>query len=240
MQTLAHESVSVIIPAAGQGKRMGASVPKPFLSIKDKPVLWYTLTRFLTNPLVSEIILVVSPAIREDAETLAASLKSTIPVKIREGGKERQDSVWQGIQAATPGNSVLAVHDAVRPFFAPSVLHDGMQLLKKFHGAAAGIPVVHTIKKTEGQEITGTVPRDSLVQIHTPQLFHASILKTVYEKAYSDHFYGTDECMLAERYGYKLAVIPDTPDNIKITTPFDLQMAEMLVKKYESSYWPGI
>jgi len=240
MQTLAHESVSIIIPAAGQGTRMGTSIPKPFLSIKEKPILWYTLARFLTNPLVSEIILVVTPAMWEDTESLVASLKSAIPVKIREGGKERQDSVWEGIQAAAPGNSVLAVHDAVRPFFAPSVLHDGMQLLKTFHGAAAGVPVVHTIKKTEGQKIIETVPRDSLIQVHTPQLFHASILKRVYEKAFSDNFYGTDECMLAERYGYKLAVIPDTPENMKITTPFDLQMAEMLVKKYESSYWPGI
>ena len=215
---------------------MGASTPKPFLLIKDRPVLWYTLARFLTNPLVSEIILVVSPTIWEDAKALAASFESPIPIKIREGGKERQDSVWQGIQASAPDSSVLAVH----PFFAPSVLHDGMALLKTFHGAAAGVPVVHTIKETEGQAIVGTVPRDSLVQIHTPQLFHASVLRTVYEKAFSEHFYGTDECMLAERYGYKLAVIPDTPENIKITTPFDLQMAEMLVENYESSYWSGI
>ncbi len=219
---------------------MGTPTPKPFLLLGHKPVLWYTLSRFLANPYVAEIVLVVSPEIRQDTERLVKSLDTPIPVKITKGGKERQDSVLRGIQAANENTGVIAVHDAVRPFFAPSVIHDGIQLLKTYHGAAAGVPVVHTIKQVEGREIIHTLPRESLVQIHTPQLFHASVLRAVFDKTYTENFYGTDECMLAERYGYKLAIIPDTQENIKITTPFDLQMAEILVKKHETAYWPGV
>lgn len=219
---------------------MGSEVPKPFLHIRNKPVLWYTMMRFVQNTYVSEIILVVSPDVYDEAEKIVRELNSGITVKITPGGAERQDSVRAGLQLADIKNSVILVHDAVRPFFAPSVIHEGLQLLKKYHGAAAGIPVIHTIKRVEGNRIIETVPRDDLIQIHTPQLFHASVLREAFAKAAADGFYGTDECMLAERYGYMLALIPDTYDNIKLTTPFDLQMAENLVKKHETAYWPGL
>jgi len=219
---------------------MGTEIPKPFLTLLNKPVLWYTLNRFLNNPFVDELILVVSPELKHRAVELVNSLNSQIPVKVTEGGLERQDSVWNGIKSVDEKNSVILVHDAVRPFFAPSVIEDGLLLLKKYHGAAAGIPIVHTVKRVEGKKIVETVPRDNLIQIHTPQMFHASVLKDVYKKAFSQAFYGTDECMLAERYGYSLAIIQDTPENIKITTPFDLVTAEYLVKKYEASYWSGL
>ncbi|MDD5582995.1 MAG: 2-C-methyl-D-erythritol 4-phosphate cytidylyltransferase [Candidatus Marinimicrobia bacterium] len=235
-----HEKISVIIPAAGLGTRIKASIPKPLLLINNKPILWYTLGRFLTNPSVAEIVLVVSPDIQEESEKLVASLRPIMPIKIIEGGKKRQDSVWNGIQAADNSATILVIHDAVRPFFAPTVIDDGIQLLNTYHGATAGVPVVHTIKRIEGKTIMETIPRESLVQIHTPQLFHASILRKVYQQAQSENFYGTDDCMLAEHYGYKLAVIPDTYENIKITLPFDLQIAKMLVKKYESTYWSRI
>lgn len=240
MKSLDYERISVIIPAAGLGKRMGTDIPKPFLPLFNKPVLWFTLNRFLNNPFVDEIILVVSPELKDKTVKLVNSLDSTIPVKITMGGAERQDSVLNGIKSINDKNSVILVHDAVRPFFAPSVIHDGLQFLKKFHGAAAGIPVVHTVKRVEGQKIIETIPRDHLIQVHTPQIFHTAVLKDVYEKAFSQGFYGTDECMLAERYGYSLAIIPDTPENIKITTPFDLVTAEYLVKKYDTSYWSGL
>jgi 2-C-methyl-D-erythritol 4-phosphate cytidylyltransferase len=240
MKSLEHEKISVIIPAAGKGKRMGMETPKPFLLIRNKPVLWFTLNRFLNNPYVEEIILVVSGDLLSEADLLVKELKSPMPVKITEGGAERQNSVWEGIKSANEKNSVILVHDAVRPFFAPSVIHDGLRLLKTYQGAAAGVPVVHTIKRTEGNMIRETVPREDLIQIHTPQIFHASVLKTAFKQAFSEGFYGTDECMLAERYGYTLALIPDTPENIKLTTPFDLQTAEILVTKYETAYWPGL
>jgi len=240
MKSLDYERISVIIPAAGVGKRMGAEIPKPFLLLLNKPILWYTLNRFLNNRFVDELILVVSSDLKDNAVELVNCLDSDIPVKITEGGSERQDSVWNGIQSVNEKNSVILVHDAVRPFFSPTVIHDGLQSLKTFHGAAAGIPIVHTVKRAEGQKIVETIPRDNLIQIHTPQIFHASVLKDVYNKAFSQGFYGTDECMLAERYGYSLAIIPDTPENIKITTPFDLVTAEYLVKKYDTSYWPGL
>ncbi len=240
MKSLDNVRISVIIPAAGLGKRMGSETPKPFLTLFNKPVLWYTMMRFIKHPFVDELILAVSPNVNDMAVDLVKHLNSNIPVKITEGGPERQDSVWNGIKAANRENNVILVHDAVRPFFASSVIHDGLQLLKKYHGAAAGIPVVNTVKRVEGEKIVETVPRDDLIQIHTPQMFHSSVLKDVYKKAYSHGFYGTDECMLAERYGYTLAIIQDIPENIKITTPFDLVTAEYLVKKYETSYWTGL
>ncbi len=233
-----ERKLAVIIPAAGSGKRMGQAVPKPLIRLDGMTILERTLRRFSELPLY-EMIVVISEAIRKETERICSRLETPFPLRLAVGGKERQDSVWNALGALDRESDIVAVHDAARPFFDPGFFRRAFSLLETHDGVVAGCPAAYTMKKVSGMLIQETLPREALWQANTPQIFHRKILEDAYRDAMENGFYGTDDAMLVERRGGRVAVTPDTPQNIKITTVPDLFAAEQILKQEkEKEYVP--
>jgi len=235
--------VLAIIPAAGLGTRM-ASAPaskgkkqvasKQFTELGGTPIVIHTLRKFAASPEVSEIYV----ALRKNEfggfqSRLEQDARDIVQKKIHfvEGGEHRQHSVANAIAAiSAASDDIVLVHDAVRPFVTPEIIHDVIQAAAKYGAAIAGLPAVDTVKQVErtaeGAVITATVPRERVVMAQTPQGFRFGVLKRAFDEAAADGFIGTDEASLVERSGHDVAVVMGSPRNIKITTPGDLELAE--------------
>jgi 2-C-methyl-D-erythritol 4-phosphate cytidylyltransferase len=156
-------------------------------------------------------------------------------VKVVEGGELRQQSVANAIVVVSAAaDDVVLVHDAVRPFVTAEIIRAVIQAAKKYGAAIAGLPAVDTVKQVErtaeGAVITATLPRERVVMAQTPQGFRYSVIKKAFDEARADGFIGTDEAALVERSGHPVAVVMGSPQNIKITTPADLELAEFFLK----------
>ncbi len=225
--------VTVLIPAAGMGKRMGKSVAKQFLPLGDRPMLAHTLLAFQRASEIDEIIPILSKedmesCLREVIEQFHLTKVKTLVV----GGKERQDSVYNGIQKLEEDAGVVLVHDGVRPFVTQEMITETVDLAKKGECVAVGVPLKDTVKEVGADGIVkATLDRSRLWAIQTPQAFPVKILKRVYAEVYKHGFYGTDDATLVERSGTKVRVIMGSYDNIKITTPEDLLLAEEIMKR---------
>lgn len=216
-------SILVIIPAAGSGTRIGGDVPKQFRTIGGRTILQHVVERFLAEDDVTRIVVPVSGhwLTRMQQELGGAR------VEVVAGGETRQQSVWRGLLAAEDSEfDVVAVHDAVRPFFPVDAFraavdaahHDGASLL--------AVPVVDTIHGVHNGTIAATLDRRDLVAAQTPQCFRPQLLREVLERAAAEGIEGTDEAGLAARFGFTVRVVPGDPGNFKITRPEDLQLAE--------------
>lgn len=245
--------VIVIIPAAGLGTRM-APVPsaldaatkkahpsKQFTELKGTPILIHTLRRFAAIEAVSEIWL----ALRENEiagfrERLQSEAPDVLTKKVEfvVGGEHRQQSVEHALNAIkASADDIVLVHDAVRPFVTPEIIHDVIEAAKKYGAAIAGLPAVDTVKQVErtaeGAIIKATIPRAGVVLAQTPQGFRYDVIKKAFDEASADGFMGTDEASLSERSGHEVAVVMGSPKNIKITTPSDMELAEFYLKGSE-------
>ncbi|ANU14711.1 2-C-methyl-D-erythritol 4-phosphate cytidylyltransferase [Planococcus halocryophilus Or1] len=212
---------TVVLPAAGSGKRMKADKNKLLLELFGKPIFLYTLEVFQKDPNCDAIWLAVKEQERGLIENYVKRYNLTKVQGYATGGTERQDSVRACLEAIPPCGVVL-VHDAARPFIDKEVI---VNLVEKAHtsGAAiAAVPVKDTIKKAENGIISETVDRDQLWMIQTPQAFRYSLILEAAQKAHNDGFMGTDEAMLVERLHYPVAIVESTYENIKMTTPDDL------------------
>ena len=237
--------VFIIIPAAGLGTRMGGltagakparvtATSKQFVEIGGVPMLIHTLRKFEAVPEVSEIVLALRP---DDATAFRSRLqKEGLRKKITlvEGGEHRQQSVASGLSriAAEPDDVVL-VHDAVRPFVDAEIIASVIQAAARHGAAIAGLPAVDTVKQVdrtaEGAIVVSTIPRARVVLAQTPQGFRYGVLRKAFDEAQADGFQGTDEASLVERTGHEVAVVMGSPQNIKITTPADLELAEFFL-----------
>jgi len=220
--------VSAIIPAAGLGIRMGSDVPKQFLLLDGKPILHHTLTVFGQCPIVDEIVLVVS---EKEISKAQQEIQEAHPkvTKVIAGGKERQDSVGNGLGNLDSGTDIVVIHDGVRPFVSPDIIQETVEAAQKFGSAITAIPVSDTIKKVnERCLVEHTIDRGGLWRVQTPQTFQVSLLKEAFEKARNDNFYGTDESSLIEYMGKEVKVIAGSEFNIKITRSEDLVLAETI------------
>jgi 2-C-methyl-D-erythritol 4-phosphate cytidylyltransferase len=224
--------VSAIITAAGEGKRFGEELPKQFTLLNGKPVLYYSVDVLSRSHLVSEIVLVVHEDwVSFTREKVVEKFGFEKVKKIVEGGRERQDSVKNGLDAVSAESQVVAVHDGVRPFTSPGLINSVINEASWSGAAIAALPLNDTIKRASPhQYIEHTVPRESLWFAQTPQAFKCDILRQAYAKAAEDGFLGTDESFLVERIGVKVKLIPGSLYNIKITTPEDLQFGELILK----------
>jgi 2-C-methyl-D-erythritol 4-phosphate cytidylyltransferase len=236
--------VIVIIPAAGLGTRMASSTAtaqgktptKQFLTIAGAPILIHTLRKFVACAAVTDICIALRP---QETEGFTADLAQygldSKRFQVAEGGEHRQQSVSNALRSikADPDDIVL-VHDAVRPFVEQQTILDVIEAVKKHGAAIAAMPAVDTIKQVErtadGALIRATIPREVLVQAQTPQGFRYSILKEAFDEAEMEGFLGTDEASLLERAGQDVYVVMGSPRNIKITTPSDLELAELYLK----------
>jgi 2-C-methyl-D-erythritol 4-phosphate cytidylyltransferase len=236
--------VIVIIPAAGLGTRMASSTAtaqgktpaKQFLTIAGAPILIHTLRKFVACPEVNDICIALRP---QEAETFTADLAQygldPKRFQVAEGGEHRQQSVSSALRAVIAGaDDIVLVHDAVRPFVEQQTILDVIEGVKKHGAAIAAMPAVDTIKQVErtadGAIIRATIPREVLVQAQTPQGFRYGLLKEAFDEAEMEGFLGTDEASLLERAGRDVYVVMGSPRNIKITTPSDLELAELYLK----------
>jgi 2-C-methyl-D-erythritol 4-phosphate cytidylyltransferase len=225
--------VTALIPAAGMGRRMGKAVAKQFLPLGDKPMLAHTLLVFQRSSEIDEIIPILS---KEDMESCLRDIIEQYHItKVRTlvvGGKERQDSVMNGLQKLEKDAAVVLVHDGVRPFVTPEMIHSSVDLARKGDCVAVGVPLKDTIKEVDDKHmVRHTLERNKLWAIQTPQTFPVRILKRAYEESCKHHVYGTDDAMLVERMGGKVRIIMGSYENIKITTPEDLLLAEEILKR---------
>lgn len=214
-----------IITAAGYGKRMGR--PKQFIEIGCKPILERTLTVFNGTKVVDEMILVVNP---EDVER-SKKLKFSKLKKIIAGGKERQDSVFNGLKALPEDAEIVAIHDGARPFVSEQIIEKAISEAKDFGAVVVGVPVKDTIKSvtSNGNRVTGTLNRDELWAAQTPQVFKKDIIV----RAYQCKHRVTDDAMLVEKLGIPVKMVMGSYQNIKITTTEDLKIAQGILKKGE-------
>lgn len=216
-------TIGVIIAAAGRGSRLGAAGPKAFLPLAGQSLLTRCLRPFLAHPAVSAIAVVVP-----DPDVTDLSLPDP-RLRLVRGGEERQDSVRAGL-AALPEVEVVLVHDAARPFIRAALI-DAVAAAALTHGAAVPtLPVPDTLKRVAADgRVVETVSRDGLHLAQTPQGFRPEVLKRAHAAAGRDGVRGTDDAALVERLGETVAVVPGDPLNIKITTPSDLLLGEVIV-----------
>lgn len=225
--------LSLIIPAGGSGKRMGSPIPKQLLKLTDKSILELTLERVQSFNIIQEIILVLPKNIIEENQYLLGRFPKLKAICL--GGKERQDSVLSGLQAVSEEASHIFVHDAVRPFVEESFFQKLLDELTQIDCAAVGLPVSDTIKQVDDKQIVESTPnRDKLWAVQTPQGMKAEHFRSCYAKLEEDHFLGTDEAMIAERYGLRVKLLEGSPQNIKMTRPEDLIIAKQILQKQES------
>jgi len=222
--------VGAIIPAAGRGKRIGASVPKQFLEIQGRPLLHHTLMVFASCKLIDYVVLVMP---RADVDEMGEDWlnKYEIVRKVVVGGEQRQDSVYNGFSFLEEGTDIVVVHDGVRPFTTPQMIIATVEAAQQHGAAITAIPVSDTVKQAADGFVKQTVPRDGLWRVQTPQAFQCGLLQQAFKKAKKDSYYGTDEGSLVEYLGGRVKIVPGSELNIKITRKEDLVLGESLLSR---------
>jgi 2-C-methyl-D-erythritol 4-phosphate cytidylyltransferase len=224
----------VIIVAGGKGLRMGSDVPKQFLPVGGKPVLMRTLERFRAYSSTLQIILVLPQSQQDYWKELCQKHNFTVAYQLTDGGETRFHSVQHGL-ALVPDDAegVVGVHDGVRPFPGIDVIRNCYETARTKKAAIPVIPVVETLRHIGIPSRTGgvggcTVPRSEYRLVQTPQCFDIQLLKAANRQPYNEGF--TDDASVVEAFGFDVTLVEGNRENIKITTPFDLKIAESLVK----------
>jgi 2-C-methyl-D-erythritol 4-phosphate cytidylyltransferase len=227
------KGIYAIIVAAGQGIRMGSSVPKQFMQLHGKPILYYTVDKFVQAQIFDKIILVVGHTKYELVKKMLDSDNSISPENflLVAGGKKRQNSVFNALRKCEGEAEIVVVHDGVRPFVKVEELRDIVELAKEKKAVTLGLPVKNTIKRARNGVVVETVFRDGLFQILTPQAFWFDILYQAHKKAKEKDFYANDDAELVEALGKDVFVLQGSPENIKITDQFDLKIAEAILNR---------
>ena len=227
--------VSVIIPAAGLGTRMGRTAPekagisrKQFMLLNNSPILIHTIRKFLGCSLVNEIVV----ALREDdlswAQELFRNQGLGSAVRAVAGGETRQQSVENALATVSADTELVGVHDAVRPFVEIEVIEKVIREAAESGAAIVGIVPVDTVKQVHRNKVRTTLPRERLILTQTPQVFRLALIRQAFEKARQDLFIGTDESSLVERLEQvEVSVVLGTDRNIKITKPSDMELARL-------------
>lgn len=223
--------VGAVIPAAGCGKRMGAECNKQLLALAGFPVLARTIKVFQLSTYIVEIVVVGA---KKDISYITEMVKNQKfdKVSISIGGSHRQDSVLRGVQALSSAIQRVVVHDGARPLLTLNQLNCFLEDSEGFSAAITAISVKDTIKRiTKTGLVAETPPREFLRAIQTPQVFERVVLEKVHKIAAEQGYYGTDDASLLEWQGYPVTVLEGYPENIKITTPEDLWLAEHIIEQ---------
>lgn len=223
-------NVGAVIPAAGFGKRMGVGFNKQFLTLAGSPILAHTLRVFQLSEVVTEVVVVGAqddiPHITEIVNNEQFNKVVAIPI----GGARRQDSVFAGVQALSSTIQRVVVHDGARPLLTLKQLNRFLEDSEGFPSAIMAIPLKDTIKRiADTGLVIETPPREFLRAVQTPQVFERALLERVHREALEQGYYGTDDASLLEYRGYPVMALEGSLENIKITTPEDLWLAEHIV-----------
>lgn len=227
--------VSVILPAAGLGTRMGRPQPekagtsrKQFMLLDNLPILVHTVRKFVACPLITEIVIAIRPEDRAWAADLVAAEAQIKPVRVVEGGESRQQSVENALATLAPDTDLVAVHDAVRPFIDVPTIERVIHEAEVTGAAIVGIVPVDTVKLVHLNKIRQTLTRERLILTQTPQVFRYDLIQQAFAKAREDGFVGTDESSLVERLEQvEVSVVSGSERNIKITRPTDMELARL-------------
>ena len=225
-----------IIAAAGAGTRMASDRPKQFLQLAGKPVIFHTLQPFEECDNINEVIVVLPAAESAGFLSLAGKYGLRKVSRVVPGGVTRADSVKRGLMAIRSATAeIVAVHDGVRPFVTVEEISRTVEAAR-LHGAAILVaPVTDTIKQVSEQRLIKTLDRTGLRRALTPQCFRYRLLRQAYEQAPDFGADATDDSLLVERLGATVSVVEGDPRNIKITSPADIALAEMILKEVDSS-----
>lgn len=221
---------AALVTAGGVGVRMGSPIPKQYLDLNGIPVLSRTLLAFDGHPLIDIIVVTVPPG---DEEFCMEQMVKPFSVKkiraIVAGGATRQGSVYNGLREALD-SEVVAIHDGVRPLVTSETITRTVRAAESVGAALACRPIRETIKRKVG-DMLETIPRSDMWLAHTPQTFRTDLILRAHLKALEDGFEATDDAALVERLGHPVEVVEDSEDNIKITTPRDLDAAKVFLQK---------
>ena len=220
--------ISAIIPAAGSGERFGEK--KQLKIMGNRPLMFKTISPFISSDLITEIVLVVPKDDLEQVEQELKSIVSAKPLKVIAGGKTRQKSVHKGLTVTEDSAELICIHDAVRPFITEALIEKVINKCKDHDGVILAQPSTDTVKKVIDDQILETLPRETIWRAQTPQVFCKSALREALELAEAENIHGTDEASLLERIGYQVGFVEGSSLNIKITTEEDWIFAEAIFK----------
>lgn len=210
------------------GKRLGAELPKAFITLGNKPLYIHSLEVFGRYPQVSEIIMVVPGSWVKKVEQTTKKLLLKKPVHVVAGGQERWQSVRNGLRASKKDPEWFLIHDAARPFVTDKVIDAVLQKADSFQCVITAIPVTDTIRTFDDDQCTGTVDRSSLLRVGTPQLFNRQVLHQAFSSVEKLDQHPSDEAVLVEKSGLAIGYAWGDPNNFKITTPGDWELAQAL------------
>ena len=216
---------AAVIVAAGRGERLGATIPKAFVAVAGVPMLLHAARRVALSPEVGRIVVVVGASDVDRARMLLMQHGVRNVTAVVPGGAHRQDSVFAGLPHLGEA-PVAVVHDGARPLVPPDVVTAVIQAAAEAGAASAGLPVRETVKLVDGADARQTLDRDRLWVAHTPQAFRTALLREAHHRPKAEGFYGTDDAVLVERLGYAVRMVEDSPRNLKVTVPADLDLAE--------------
>lgn len=223
--------VVAVVPAGGLGKRMGAGTPKQFLMLDGVPMMLHSLRALDRASGVTEVVLVVPQGEQDRVLTEVVErygLKKVL--KVVTGGATRQESVHHGLNEVDEDVEIVVVHDAVRPFVTEKLIERSIEAARKHGGAIVAVPMKDTPKQVGPDGlIQRTLDRAGLWLAQTPQTFRRALVVEAYRKAAIEHVHATDDAALAERLGHPVAIVEGSWENIKITTPEDMILAEAIM-----------
>ena len=219
----------LILVAGGRGLRMGSDLPKQFMPLAGEPVIMRTIRRFVEAMPGLGIVVVLHPDYVDMWHRLCEEHGFDISVRIVSGGEERFYSVKNGLDAisSSAGDDIVAVHDAVRPLVSVEVIRRTFAEAVEHGAVVPALPSVESVRLVDAGGRSMAVSRNSVMLVQTPQVFSLSLLRKAYAQPYRDTF--TDDASVVEALGHPIHVVPGNRENIKLTTPLDMQMAEMLV-----------
>lgn len=223
--------VSAIVLAGGRGKRMGSVQSKQYINLNGKPILYYTLKQFIKSDLIDKVVLVIPEDELDYCKDEVLDKYEIVVDSLVYGGKERQDSVYNALSRLEDSDIVL-IHDGARPFVSHDIINDAIKYAKLYKAAAPGVMPKDTIKiKGEDNFSIDTLVRNNLVAIQTPQAFEFNMIYECHKEVKKRGIVVTDDTAVVELFDHKVYIYEGDYNNIKITTPEDLILAEYLVKK---------
>jgi len=232
------ESLSAVVVAAGRSQRMGFD--KLLTPLGGRPLLLHTLERLLRTEAPAEIVLVVRPVSEVEMETAIAPLRDKGSIRLVPGGAQRQDSVWAGLQAVADSSDFVLVHDAARPFVTKELVDVVLAAAKLSDAAVCGAPCSDSLKEVADDGlVVQTIDRSRLWSVQTPQIFRTSLLRKAYESALISGVTFTDDTAVVEKMGHPVRIVLYNGINLKVTTPADWKLAELLLQFGDSDFGPG-
>ena len=225
------QHATVVIVAAGKGTRMGPNVDKTFLEIAGKPVLAHTWQRFANAQCIDEIILVVRDGMQSAFQEIAEKFSLNKPFRLVVGGKERQDSVWNGLEAVSPNTEIVAIQDAARPCTSEALIEATIAAARETGAAVAAQAIIDTIKESaDGKTIDRTLDRSRLWAVQTPQTFRVEIIRRALAEVRKRGLLVTDDTAACDVIGQPVRLVVTPQPNPKVTRPEDLPYISLLLQ----------